>query len=178
MSEIKKLSKKEIKWLCNKGMYDSFPANEIKSYRRVRRGVREGWYYGYGLYINGVLSGYALICNDETVSLLDYLAVNKSLRGTGLGQEMMRFLTENEPPLVIEADDPDFAPDEKEKKVRDNRIHFYVDKCACVNNGIKASVFDCPFVLLSTKAPITGEDYIGLYTKMVPEFIRKDAVKV
>ena len=178
IEEIKRLSVDEIKWLYKEGMYGSFPAGEIKKYAHVKKGVEKGSYYGYGLYLDGNLSGYALISCAGKVGLLDYLAVDKSLRGKGYGQKIMAFLSENEPPLIIEADDPDKSPDEKELEIRKNRIHFYIDKCACLDSGVKASVAGFPFVLLSTREKITSQDYLEVYEAMVPHFILNNLVKV
>ncbi len=179
MSEdIKRLSVDEIKWLYKEGMYGSFPEGEIKKYAHVKKGVETGSYYGYGLYLDGVLSGYALISCAGRVGLLDYLAVDRSLRGKGYGQKIMAYLSKNEPPLIIEADDPDKAFDDKELEIRQNRIHFYIDKCACIDSGVKASVAGFPFRLLSTKQKITAQDYLKVYEAMVPHFIMKNLVKV
>ncbi len=176
--EIRRLTVPEIKWLYKEGMKGSFPEGEIKKYAHVRKGVKDGSYYGYGLYLDGRLSGYALISRAENVGLLDYLAVDKSLRGKGYGQKIMAYLSENEIPLIIEADDPDKAFDDKEKTVRLNRIHFYIDRCKCIDSGVKASVAGFPFVLLSTGRKVTAQDYLDVYRAMVPQFIMKNLVKV
>jgi len=174
--EIRKLTVAELKFLYRGEMLKSFPANEIKKYRQIRRAVKNGCYYGHGIFIDNKLSAYALICVSDRVGLLDYLAVNPDLRGQGLGNKMMEYLIRNEMNLVIEVDDPDKSPDEKEKSVRDRRIHFY-EKCGCVKTDIKAQVAECPFKLMTTKADITPDDYLYIYGVMTPAFIKANIVK-
>lgn len=173
--EIRKLTVPELKFLYRGEMLRSFPANEIKKYRHIRKGVKKGTYYGYGAFIDNKLSAYALICVSDRVGLLDYLAVNPELRGQGIGKKMVEYLIKNEMNLIIEADSPDLSPNEAEKAVRVRRIHFY-DNCGCINTGVKARIEDCPFILLATKETVSPEDYYYIYNAMVPSFVKRGIV--
>lgn len=142
-----------------------FPADEVKPFRYVERWYQEGRYMGYGLYQMdesgnpvGTCLAYAWLCcmKAEKWALLDYYAVEESLRGQGTGSWFLKQILENYTdgmPVIIEVENPDEldefdeAQKAQEKAKRLRRVAFYV------RNGVRetklsATVFHVPYRIM------------------------------
>lgn len=139
---LKELNAKEFTIIYQTYMITDFPADELKPLERMIYTMQTGLSSAFGLYENNELRAYAvfIVPKGEQYGLLDYLAVVKQYRGTGVGHHFFTLigdaLKEKSPWLkgfFIETENIDYAKDETERKIRQRRIAFYE------NNGCKST---------------------------------------
>ena len=95
--EIRELNKADIEFIYKNRMENDFPPEEIRPWDMFERSFSMGLYTGYGLYENEKLLSYATFTfsnNNDTI-LLDYYAVDSSLRGKGIGANFLSELSES-----------------------------------------------------------------------------------
>ena len=113
-------------------LQEDFPADEIKPWKNIERMWLLGGYSAFAAYEGETVAAYALCSyiREPRVMLLDYLAVNKDMRGRGVGSWILKELAqriknmgiEN---LLIETEALDRAKNEKQLQERLRRNHFY-----------------------------------------------------
>ena len=178
---IEVLTLPQIRELYKSRMVQDFPANELKPLSMIERALARGEYAAYGALAEGEALAYAyFVLRQEEgpcFALLDYLAVKKELRGTGIGSRFLQGLITG--PLagmasaLLEVDDPALAPDPKEKALRERRLRFYL-RNGLNDTGVTARVFGAAFRVLAL--PIgptpsrqeTERMYEVLYRIMLP----------
>ncbi|MCM1257876.1 MAG: GNAT family N-acetyltransferase [Roseburia sp.] len=142
---IKQLSWEEIRRLYDANMQQDFPIQEIKSFDMIEDLHRRGLNKSYGLWKGNEteLSAYAIFerAYQGNVWLLDYFAVDRKKRGTGLGSifldQMVAVLKETAVDAVfLEIERIEKAEDEKQRLVRERRKNFYLK-----NGLIETKVF-------------------------------------
>ncbi len=110
---------------------DSFPPSERIEFETLVRTIsqRERWFYG--AYWGQKLVGFAVVLplDSNDIYLLEYLAVDKELRGQGIGSFLLREVThrlseKNALGLVLEVEAIRQSVGENEK-LRKRRISFY-----------------------------------------------------
>lgn len=107
---------------------EAFTENERKPFAEIVRLIGEGRYELWGLFgPDGRMLGYAglWMSPDVPLVLLDYLGVTASLRGGGLGAEMLAHLRARGTPLVLESELPVPDGDPADNAIRVRRIAFY-----------------------------------------------------
>ena len=182
------LSLTECEQIYKERMVKDFPADELKPLASIVRMVQEGFYKTWGFYENDSLAAYAFLCDDTEAhfSLLDYYAVNASLRGRGYGQEALSLLRkqyENYAGLIIESENPDFAKDEEDGNIRKRRIHFY-EKCGLTVSGVRGRAFGVEYkILYAACNEIASDEAIQkalaeIYRRMLPEEIYEKEVVI
>ena len=136
-------------------MAEDFPPNELKPLAMMKKGMAENKYDCFGLAKGGEILGYAyffkLFEDGREYLLLDYLAIKKENRNTGLGTKFFELLANylnNTDMCICEAEDPDCSTDEVEKKLRLDRLAFY-NRNHCIDTGVRAKVFGADYVVLS-----------------------------
>ena len=81
--------------------------------------------------------------------MLDYFAVENSLRGKGIGGKCITLMKKIKPyqGIILEVDAPDFAQDEADKNICLRRIKFYTNNGIRLTN-ISESLFGAHFKLM------------------------------
>ncbi len=151
MMELRKLDIQQITDIYNRHMQNDFRRDEIKPLAAILKAIDEGIYDCLGMYDGESITGYAfLVCLGKDY-LLDYLAVLEKMRNKGVGSQMLRLLREYLPGasnIIIEAENPEYADDPREKAIQNRRIGFYL-RNGCTDTGVRAVCFKVPFILLN-----------------------------
>ena len=185
---IRKQSLEEMKKTYQGMLSCHFPQDEIKPFRVIEDSYKKGNYICYGLYKiqessqtagssesseSGECLAYAWMCYipEENWVLLDYFAVDGSLRGQGMGSWFLREILENytgETPVIIEVEDPDRidvtagtkAEVEGQRRKQLRRISFY-QRNGVRETELRASVLKVPYrimVYLKSIPAASGEE--------------------
>ncbi|MGE4353079.1 MAG: GNAT family N-acetyltransferase [Oscillospiraceae bacterium] len=177
------LSKDEILKILVTDMQYDFHPSEIKSPELIQRRIAEGRYFARGLFEDDKLLVYAFFVKTEKYLLLDYLAVDRSVRGKGFGSLVLRYIAQmpeaQERILILEVEDPDFSENERDRIRRIRRIGFYRHNGMC-DLGIKTQVLTDNYLLLgaSPASPDATSHAIDLLYRTVylPEFVQKHII--
>ena len=70
----------------------AFPASEKKPFRLIVKMFRKGTTHVWRFTREGKFAGLIITINGENHILLDYLAVEESQRGTGIGSEILQLM--------------------------------------------------------------------------------------
>ena len=157
LAKIKRLYKK------------AFPLAERKPFGIIRRMQKRGkadiWYYEN----EGAFVGFATTINGEDAVLVDYLAVDRDLRGKGFGKGMLFDLrdTYGKERLFLEIESPDTECNNKEERFR--RKGFYL-AAGMSEVGVTANIFGTDMELLSFGYTTDFEGYREFYRKNYSEF--------
>lgn len=175
---LKSMDEAQIGVLYENSMRRDFPPSELKSLSAIQNMKRKGIYDVLGAYQeDGGLAAYALLYRPkaERVALLDYLAVEPSLRCAGVGSTMLAKLRRHYAAatdvLLIECERPKAAPDEMEAR---KRIRFYTQAGAQLTN-VRIWLFDVEYSILVL--PCSGEiperdwakQMLSMYQQMLPK---------
>ena len=184
---IKELTVQEVRDIYRLRMADDFPENELKSLSVIERLIRRGMYRCFGLEDADELLAYAFFVylpeNGEEYYLLDYYAVGREHRGTGIGSRFLRMLCGNQLKnadcVVLEVDDPACGGEDRE--IRERRLRFYL-RNGMTDTGEKANVFGADFLILRMPVGKTDADfreiYQDFYRAMLPETIFRAMVRM
>lgn len=150
--EIKLLTPEEIEELYRSKMRQDFPPSELRPLESIQGLLRQNSYRCLAYWEEGHILAYAAFALTEGGVLLDYYAVDKALRGKGLGS---RFLLElkNSPfladtaYLMIEVESLESAQSQEEAAIRQRRIRFY-EGCGCQPTGVYSSLFGVEYRIL------------------------------
>ncbi|MBQ9031298.1 MAG: GNAT family N-acetyltransferase [Parasporobacterium sp.] len=179
-----------IRQIYNTYMKQDFPASELKPLAMIRKARKQGRYDCYGMYEGDVLAGYAFFVKLPAVGkfhyLLDYLAVVDGNRNRGYGSQLLEQLANlisDASSMIAEVEDPDYAPDRKEKLERERRLRVYL-RNGYRETGVTARVFGVDYLLLEVFAtgPHPDEEIRGIYSEiykgMVPAPMYQTFVKI
>lgn len=141
------LTIEEFTDIYNLYMVEDFPQDELKPLERMIDTIETGLSCAYGMFEGATLQGYAVFILPDGLQygLLDYLAVLKEYRGTGIGHEFFRLINETlitKSPILkgffIESENIDFAKNDLERRIREKRISFYTqNQCRLTTLGSK-----------------------------------------
>lgn len=150
--EIQPLKETEFQKLYAERMGRDFPPDELRPLSNIRLLMGQGKYFCLGCYENGGLSAYACFARAEEAMLLDYYAVEETLRGQGVGSRFLGRLRQmgaelSAPFLLIEAESPESAETPEEQKLRCRRIQFY-QNCGCLKTRIYSMLFGVEYQIL------------------------------
>lgn len=176
---VKRLAQDEIAQIYNTHMKSDFPADELKPLSHILKSAEEGYGFSLGIYIEGSLIGYAvfILCEETRCALLDYFAILRDRRGTGLGHQAFScfesYFKENLPGIegmYIESERVSAAENEKQRLVRERRIAFY-RSCGCRMTTLRSVLFGVDYSVLYKPFGETGnrasrEALDALYRKM------------
>lgn len=178
--ELRELSAERLTEIYNRYMIIDFPRDELKPLDRILYTMETGLSCAYGIYEKDDLRGYAIFIVPDGMryGLLDYLAVLKEYRGTGVGHVFFELvgdvLAARYPALggfLIESENIAFAADDRERQVREKRISFYQQN-HCVMTTLGSRLFGVDYSILvydfdrRAGAPATLEDLDGIYAAM------------
>lgn len=173
---IRALGPDEIRALYAGRLKEDFPPDELKSLAAIERLYAQGRYACYAADGAGI-PAYAFFVKLGSRALVDYFAVRRDLRGQGVGSRFLQALVGG--PLrgmdvvLLEADDPDAAPDADELDVRERRLRFYL-RNGLVDTGVVAEVFGVAFRILALPVgdvPVAADArraYAELYRAILP----------
>ena len=177
----------EIRELYRKRMKNDFPGNELKSLAMIEKVFREGRYQCYGVREGADILAYAFFVLTEDLYMLDYFAVKKDLRGSGIGsgflKELNSYCLREAACVLVEVDDPFFAGNDKEKKICERRLAFYLVN-GLLDTGARARTFGADFLILEFprgkphSQAEAGEFYSRIYRSLLPERIYEQMVKI
>ena len=188
--ELKELNAQQAAMIYRSLLVHDFPADECKPLKMILDAMAQGIYRCVGIFEGEALRGYAffvtLTQNGQPEILLDYFAVVKEYRGSGIGSAFLRQMPSLFPEaraVLIEAETPEAADSAAEKTLRERRIGFY-ERNGCKNSGICATVFDTDFNLL--QLPVGGlyepqeicHIYASIYQKLLPESVYHSKIAI
>ena len=193
---VRELTREEVRRIWRERMRADFPRNELKPLRMIEEALDRGEYLPLGAVpdpdegnpeAGDPIAAYAFFVTPGDAALFDYLAVRRDLRDSGYGSAFLRALS---PTLarfrtvLLESDDPDFAPDEGERAHRLRRLAFY-EKNGLTDTGVRAVVFGAAFRILTFPSPSgppdrknTAELYRKLYRVFLSEADMERAVRI
>ncbi len=153
---LKELSPQEFTTIYKTYMTKDFPPDELKPLERMLYTMQTGLSSAFGLYENDELRAYAvfIVPEGKPYGLLDYLAVVRQYRATGIGHHFFTLigdaLKEKYPWLegfFIETENIDYAKDETERETRRRRIAFY-EKNGCEKTRLGSRLFGVTYTIL------------------------------
>ena len=185
--DIGLLTLPEIREIYRKRLKHDFPANEVKPLARIEKAFRDGRYRCYGVREGDDLLAYAFFVLTGDLYLLDYYAVKKDLRGSGIGSGFLKELNSRclreAACVLVEVDDPFFAGNDKEKKICERRLAFYLGN-GLLDTGARARTFGADFLILEFprgkphSQAEAGEFYSRIYRSLLPERLFEQMVKI
>lgn len=172
---IETLTLSQIRRLYAERLKRDFPDNELKPLQMIENALAAGAYVCLGAVAEGEIAAYAFFVLSGENALLDYLAVEESLRDRGLGGQFLRLLSEG--PLrayaqvLVEVENPDRARDAAEYETRRRRLAFYL-RNGLQDTGVEVWLYHVDYRILS----MTGEPspaqvrtiYEAIYRSMLP----------
>ena len=181
------LTLQEVREIYRKRMKDDFPGNELKSLAMIEKVFGEGRYLCYGVRDGADILAYAFFIVTEDLHMLDYFAVKKELRGSGIGSGFLKELNSRclkEAACVLaEVDDPFFAGNDKEKAICERRLAFYLGN-GLLDTGARARTFGADFLILEFprgkphSQAEAGEFYSRIYRSLLPKRIYEQMVMI
>lgn len=182
---LERLTKEQIAWLYRERMTFDFPADELKPLEMIFIAIDKGIYEVLGLYEELRPMGYVTLVKKEGDYLIDYLATWPEVRNRGAGAEMIALLAEylkDAGSIIGEVEDPEFAMDEEESRLRSRRIAFY-HRNGFRDCNVKVQCFGVHFNIIEMGAGLvhSESEIIKLYKmhyKMMlpPEMYEKNII--
>ena len=177
MLTLRPLTDTQTRLLYGHQMRRDFPESELKPLDSVLRMKRAGVYDVLGAHDGGTMIAYALVYRPRQgrVLLLDYLAVEPSCRGRGVGAALLdalrSYYTGAAEVLLIECERPKAAPDEKQAR---GRIRFY-ERCGARLTSARVWLFEVEYSIMAlpcAQAAIPGDrdwagEILSLYRQML-----------
>lgn len=184
--EIEVIDAQALKELYDGPMQQDFPADELRPYDNMKYLMERGAYRCFVCKEQDELLAYALFSVGGGAVLLDYYAVNRTMRGKGVGTRCLKALRERSaqfgaPYALIEAESVESARTPAETEERERRLRFY-SHCGCRPSGVFSTLFGVEFQILvlpfeGTAAPAPEEVKAaleGLYRMMILPIVEGD----
>lgn len=178
--EVRPLTLPEVRQVYKSCMISDFPDDERKPLSMIEAALSRGEYRCLGAMGEGGVLAYAFFVRIErdgqTLELFDYLAVRRDLRDSGVGSAFLRALCAG--PLreadcvLLEVDNPEFAPDAAERGIRERRLRFYL-RNGLSDTGVRASVFGVEYIVLTLPVgrPQSREAFKDIYETLYHSFL-------
>ena len=173
--DLKTLTKDQLSNLYNDRMRKDFPPSELKPLFVMLDAVDKGIYEALGLYDGEEMVGYSCMVKEGTDSLVDYLAIYPEKRNNGIGSILVKLLydhIDSAGSFIIEVEDPDYARDDEDRKLRIRRMDFYL-RNGCFDTGVRAKCFGVEFILLGMgkkklEKQKCWDTYSSIYRSILP----------
>ncbi len=182
---LERLTKEQLSGIYNERMVIDFPPAELKPLFVILEAYDKGIYEGLGLYDGGEIVGYTYLLKQSTNYLVDYLAIYPDKRNTGVGTHLLRLLGEymaGSGSIIAEVEDPSYAENGEERKLRERRISFYL-RNGCRDTGVRVKCFGVPFLVLQMGEGIKDKEkywemYASLYRAVLPQDMYDDNIEL
>lgn len=150
---IETIGYEELQDLYAVRLREDFPPTELRPLSNMKRLLDQGAYRCFVCREEDLTAAYALFAVSGGAALLDYYAVEKALRGQGIGGEFLARLREKGedfgvPYFLIEAESLESAEDQEEMTERQRRLRFY-HRCGCVSTGVYSHLFGVEYAILA-----------------------------
>ena len=140
----------------------AFPAEEKKPFRIIlkmsRQGTTDVWRFTH----DGKFAGMAATVNGKEHILLDYLAVEESRRGCGIGTEILGLMKEHYAGkgVFLEIESPYEPGDDREQRLQ--RKRFY-EKCGLRSMDVFVWLFGVKMELMGFDCDLSYGQYRDFY---------------
>lgn len=174
--KLQNLKETEITEIYRTHMEQDFPPDELKPLENILAAVQTGAYQCFGFYEEERLVAYAYFMKHpvEPTALLDYFAVIRGFRGTGIGSQALQMVLEQEMSaynVIIESEWPEKAESAQERIVRERRVRFYE------KNGMRkmksiGQAFGVEYTMFTSKECTEeelGQYYLEIYYAILPK---------
>ena len=142
--------------------YHSFPRLERKPFWMIvkmhRKGASDIWYFRR----EGEFAGIIITINGKNHILLDYLAVAKKSRGTGIGTEIMQMMRRHYTGKGVFLEIESVYERSKNQVERMRRKHFY-EKAGMKSMEVFVRLFGVKMELMGFDCKLTYEEYHDFY---------------
>ncbi len=140
----------------------AFPASEKKPFSMIVKMHRKGKTDIWRFERDGKFAGIILTINGPETILLDYLAVEESQRGTGIGSEILQLMGKQygDKGVFLEIESVYEEADNLADRIR--RKYFY-EKCGMESMGVFVWLFGVKMELMSFGCKLTYEQYHDFY---------------
>ena len=140
----------------------AFPASEKKPFSVIIKKFREGKSHIWRFTRQGKFAGIVITINGENHILIDYLAVDRKQRGTGVGSEILMLMRSQYAGkgVFLEIESIYEECDNKAERIR--RKHFY-EKCGMESMEVFVWLFGVKMELMGFDCKISYEDYHNFY---------------
>ncbi len=140
----------------------AFPESEKKPFWLILKMFRKGTSDVWRFTRDGKFAGLIITINGEDHILLDYLAVEKSRRGTGIGTEILRLMRchYTGKGVFLEIESVYDACDNQNQRIR--RKHFY-EKCGMTSMEVFVWLFGVKMELMGFDCSLSYEQYHAFY---------------
>lgn len=174
---LQMLNIEQARTLYEQRMKLDFPPEELKPFAAIERMMQAGFYEPLAFEQDGQTVAYAwqVVLPDHRSALLDYFAVQASLRGSGVGSAALQALRSYYAPrkaaLLIECEHPAEAPDPAMAR---RRIGFYLRAGAHATAletrlfGVRYQIYALPCTEMVPDAELCA-DLEAAYRTTVPE---------
>ena len=159
--EMKKLSLDQMREIYDLRMTEDFPDNERRPFSGIVSLFGRGEYEGWGLYEEEALLAYAFLVREiwqgKPCYLVDYIAVDRERRGSGIGACLLKELKEvlaGAGCVFGEVENPDYAKTPEEKEEMERRIRFYLGN-GFRDTGACEWLYHVEYMLL--ELPLSGD---------------------
>ena len=155
---------------------EAFPASEKKPFSMIlkmhRKGASDVWRFTR----NGKFAGLIITINGENHILLDYLAVDKAKRGTGIGTQILQLMQQQYSGKGVFLEIESVYEDCDNKAERLRRKHFY-EKCGMKSMEVFVWLFGVKMELMGFDCRVTYEEYHRFYRDNYNEWAAKHIQK-
>ena len=152
-----------FQWLKIYRLYQSaFPNNEKRPFSMIRSMCKKGksdvWYFEEG----GRFVGLVITINGPDKVLLDYLAVEESQRGTGIGTEILQKMRSYYKGKGVFLEIESVYEDCDNRNQRLRRKHFY-EKSGMTSMEVFVWLFGVKMELMGFDCSLTFDEYHAFY---------------
>ena len=150
-------------WLRVWGLYRrAFPLAERKPFSMIRRMTELGKTDTWCVMAGGRFAGLAITINGPDTILLDYFAVEKKKRGSGVGTAALKKLMEHYGGKGFFLEIESTLEAAADLAMRQRRKHFYL-ACGLRELGVEAELFGVNMELLGVRCSLDYTAYRNFY---------------
>ncbi len=139
-------------------MEKQFHAGELKYFSSLQQFRAQKRYEVYGLWSGENMIAYALFAftQDKRFALLDYYAVLPQYQSQGWGGRFLNMLCKQLPceAIILEVEDPKYAPNAAEEAHFARRIRFY-ERNSCRHSAVSLNLWGFDYIIMTI--PIDSE---------------------
>ena len=152
-----------VQWVRIYRLYcAAFPDSERKPFSMIvrmwRKGKTDVWYYT----VDSRFAGFASTINGNREVLVDYLAVDASMRGKGVGTKILSSLKEQYAGQGFFVEIESAWEEAEDRAERQRRKRFY-ERCGMKSMNVMAEVFGVKMELLTWECQMDFQKYHAFY---------------